>query len=269
MRSAGTVIVTGASSGFGELIADLMAKKGYRVYGTSRAQHPDKTSGVKMRVLDVTSKDAVCHCIEGIYEEAGKIDILINNAGISHLSLAEEMALEDIDQMIATNLLGPIYTTLAVLPFMRKHGGGRIITLTSICGIAGFPGYASYSGSKFGIEGFMEALEYEVEPMNIHISLVEPATFKTGISTRQIGAACRIPDYDGVRETVMKYMKADLANGKDPYIVAGRVVQIAQAHKTKLRYRVGFNSQLAFYLREALPYGLFHQVFKLMMKVSV
>jgi NAD(P)-dependent dehydrogenase (short-subunit alcohol dehydrogenase family) len=269
MSRAGTVIVTGASSGFGELIADLMAKQGHQVYGTSRAQQPDKPSGVKMRVLDMTSKDAVRHCIEGIYEETGKIDILINNAGISHLSLAEEMALEDIDQMIATNLLGPIYTTLAVLPFMRKHGGGRIVTLTSICGIAGFPAYASYSGSKFGIEGFMEALQYEVEPLNIHISLVEPATFKTGISMRQIGSVRRIPAYDGVRETIIKYMKADLANGKDPYIVASRVIQIAESNKTRLRYRVGSNSQLAFYLRKALPYGLFHQVFKFMMKLSV
>ncbi len=268
MSSSNTVIVTGASSGFGELIADLMAKKGYQVFGTSRTQHPDKPSGVKMRVLDVSSKDAVRQCIEGIYKEAGKIDILINNAGISHLCFAEEMALEDIDQMVATNLLGPIYTTLAVLPFIRKQGGGRIITFTSIAAIAGFPAYASYSGSKFGIEGFMEALQYEVEPMNIHISLVQPATFKTGISTRQIGATRRIPAYAGVRETVIKYMKADLANGKDPYSVANRVVQIAQARKPKLRYRVGFNSHLAFHLRKALPYSLFHQIFKLMMERS-
>jgi NAD(P)-dependent dehydrogenase (short-subunit alcohol dehydrogenase family) len=265
--NARTVLVTGASYGFGELIADLMARKGYQVYGTSRTQHPDRPSGVKMRVMEVTDKDSVRACIAGIVREAGRLDILINNAGLSQLSLAEETALEDVDRLVATNLLGPMYTTLTALPFLRENGGGRIITISSISGIMGFPGYSAYCGGKFGIEGFMESLAYEVEGQNIHVSIVEPATYQTGLIMRQVKSVHQLPVYDPVRQRVMTYMESNLAKGKDPHILANRVVQIAETAKPKLRYRVGFDTHMAFYLRKLLPFGVVRQIFRSMMKM--
>jgi NADP-dependent 3-hydroxy acid dehydrogenase YdfG len=267
MSNTRTVIVTGASYGFGELIADTMAQKGYQVYGTSRKQLPDRPSGVKMRIMDVTDKESVQHCIQAIYQEASRIDILINNAGLSQLSLAEELALEDVDRLVATNLLGPVYTTLTVLPLFREHGGGRIITMSSICAIMGFPGYSAYCAGKSGIEGFMESLEYELKDMNIHLSIVEPDTHQTGQAARQVQPSQTLPVYDPIRQTILKYMRANLATDKDPHIVANRVIQIAEAKNPKRRYRIGFDTHLTFYLRKLLPYGTVRQIFKLMMKM--
>ena len=136
------ILITGASSGFGALTAEKLAQQGYTVYGTSRRELPDTDAGVRMRVLDVTDSESVQACVDGILDEVGRIDVLVNNAGIGQLSLAEETAMATAEKIVQTNFWGMVRVTQAVLPTMREQGSGRILFMSSLAGLIGTPGQA-------------------------------------------------------------------------------------------------------------------------------
>jgi NAD(P)-dependent dehydrogenase (short-subunit alcohol dehydrogenase family) len=179
MTSSRVALVTGASSGFGQATTALLAKQGFQVFGTSRAPKPDSAGTYDMLPLDVGSETSVQACVQTILQRTGSIDLLVNNAGYAQGGALEENSLEDARAQFDTNVFGLLSMLKGVLPAMRQQGSGQIITISSVLGIVAMPYLGLYTSSKFALEGMIEALQYEVRPFQIRVSLVEPTFFRT------------------------------------------------------------------------------------------
>ena len=174
------ILITGASSGFGKITAQMLSAQGHIVYGTSRKLSEDMNE-VKMLVVDVTNSPSIRQAIDRILSEQGRIDVLINNAGMG-IGGALELATEkEVNIQMNTNFFGVVNMCREVLPVMRKNRKGKIINISSIGGVMGIPYQGFYSASKFAVEGYSEALALEVHPFNIKVCVVEPGDFKVMI----------------------------------------------------------------------------------------
>src|SRR5579883_2301631 len=256
MNNKKVVLVTGASSGFGQLSVQLLAQKGYLVFGTSRKEH-SASSGVEMLVLDVQSDSSVQSCVKQILAQTNRIDVLVNNAGQIHASMIEETSLEQAKNVFETNFWGVVRVTTAVLPIMRQQRSGHIINVSSVGGLIGAPGQGFYSASKFALEGYSEALSVELDPFNIKISLIEPGYFKTNFNSAMLQPSITYPDYDTVRDVIRSSIQNAIAQGDDPEKVARMIAFVAQSQSPRLRYRVGYEAQWLPRLKAILPDHLF------------
>ncbi len=256
MNNKKVVLVTGASSGFGQLSVQLLAQKGYLVFGTSRKEH-SASSGVEMLVLDVQSDSSVQSCVKQILAQTNRIDVLVNNAGQIHASMIEETSLEQAKNVFETNFWGVVRVTNAVLPIMRQQRSGHIINVSSVGGLIGAPGQGFYSASKFALEGYSEALSVELDPFNIKISLIEPGYFKTNFNSAMLQPSITYPDYDTVRDVIRSSIQNAIAQGDDPEKVARMIAFVAQSQSPRLRYRVGYEAQWLPRLKAILPDHLF------------
>jgi len=259
MSSPKIVLVTGASSGFGQLTASSLADKGYRVFGTSRREQSTPSNEFGMLLLDVRSDDSVRSCIEQLMPQVDRIDVLVNNAGQIHASVVEDTSLEQARDILETNFWGAVRVTDAVLPIMRRQRHGHIINVSSLAGLIGIPGQAFYSASKFALEGYTEALSMEVEPFNIFVSLIEPGFFKTHLHREMQRGALRSEDYATVREALETTLAVAIEQGDDPRKVAEMIVRIAGTKSPRLRYRVGNDSVWIPRLRALLSDNLFRR----------
>lgn len=180
-----TWLITGVSSGIGRDIARLALERGDRVAGTFR--RADAVADLKSQYgerfwserLDVTNTPAIRRTVDRAFAELGRIDAIVNNAGYGVLGAAEELTDEQIAHQIDTNLLGSIHVARAAIPHLRTQGGGRIIQVSTMGGQVTFPGASLYHASKWAIEGFMDALRFELAPFNISVTIVEPGTTGT------------------------------------------------------------------------------------------
>jgi NAD(P)-dependent dehydrogenase (short-subunit alcohol dehydrogenase family) len=259
MTEERVAVVTGASAGFGLLTARRLRREGYRVFGTSRVERSGAAQGVEMLVLDVRSDDSVRECVGRVVESAGRIDLLVNNAGVLAVGPAEETAPEDIGALFETNFFGVVRMTNAVLPSMRRRRRGRIVNVGSLSGLVAVPGEAFYSASKFALEGYSEALRYEVEPFGIKVSLVEPGFFKTNIHhslARQAGA---FDDYSLLRSAMQSSIEESIGEGDDPEKVARTIARIAREKSPRLRYRVGSDARWVPRIKKVLPERIFEE----------
>lgn len=235
-----TILVTGASSGFGLLIADKLHKSGYNVIGTSRS--PEKYASVlpfKMIALDLDSEQSIKTFPERIFKETGQLDILINNAGFLVSGIAEETPIELGRQQLETNFWGTIKVTNAVLPYLRKQKFGRIITVGSIVGLVSFPNAAYYAASKHALEGYFKALRYELNEFNISVAMIEPAAFKTSILDNSSSPVNKIEDYNTLRAKIEKFTDDLVKQAEDPAMVAEKVLKVVQSTRPKFRNIVG------------------------------
>jgi short-subunit dehydrogenase len=242
-----TVLVTGASSGIGQAIAQLLTARGFTVFGTSR-----KPTG-NLIPLDVRSDDSVRACVERV----GKIDVLVNNAGYSLMGSAEETSLDEAKAQLETNFFGVVRMVKAVLPGMRKAGAGKIITIGSLAGITAIPFGAFYTASKFALEGYTEALWHELRPFGIHVTLIEPGFIATPIGESTQIAAAPLSAYDGVRQRATHALDQHVKDGISPDAVAQRVLRVIQSRSPTLRYRVGTDAAWFPRLKSVLPWPLF------------
>ena len=242
-----TVLVTGASSGIGQAIAQLLTARGFTVFGTSR-----KPTG-NLIPLDVRSDDSVRACVERV----GKIDVLVNNAGYSLMGSAEETSLDEAKAQLETNFFGVVRMVKAVLPGMRKAGAGKIITIGSLAGITAIPFGAFYTASKFALEGYTEALWHELRPFGIHVTLIEPGFIATSIGESTQIAAAPLSAYDGVRQRATHALDQHVKDGISPDAVAQRVLRVIQSRSPTLRYRVGTDAAWFPRLKSVLPWPLF------------
>jgi NAD(P)-dependent dehydrogenase (short-subunit alcohol dehydrogenase family) len=250
-----TVLVTGASSGFGKLTARLFAEQGFRVFGTSRRRQADE-AGVEMLECDVRSDDSVERSVAEVLARAGHIDVLINNAGVLHFGLAEETTMEEARAVFETNFFGVVRMTNAVLPHMRSRRQGRIINVGSLAAWVGEPGDSFYCATKHALAGYTEALRHEAWPFGIHISVVEPGVFKTNILAAASVSTRAIVDYDAVRQAVRRAFDRSLPSSGDPHRVARLILKIARARSPRLRYGAG-REALVPYAKVLLPQRLF------------
>ena len=179
-------LITGCSSGFAEVTAVEFARNGYDVYATVRrdadAQRLAATAvdaPLHTVLLDVRDKDAVSRTVTKVQAAAGRIDVLINNAGITKTAALEDMPAADVEAIMATNFFGPLWVTRAVLPYMRAQCSGCIVNLSSLSGLIGLPGDSIYAASKAALEITSEGLRHEVARFNIRVCVVEPGFFNT------------------------------------------------------------------------------------------
>jgi NAD(P)-dependent dehydrogenase (short-subunit alcohol dehydrogenase family) len=259
-----TILITGASSGIGKACAAHLSGQGHRVFGTSRlAPFPPELAppGVTTMIqMDVTEDDSVERAVGFVLESTGRIDAVVNNAGISVAGAVEDTMIQEAKFQFETNFFGALRVCRAVLPTMRSQQRGTIVNVSSIAGLIALPYQAMYSASKFALEGLTEALRMEVKPFGIHVVLVEPGDTRTGATdNRRIVAGARQSQaFSNHFEQMMAAVEADERSGISPDIVARLVGRIIDSPSPRLRYRVGsFVQMLAAVLKGILPGRLF------------
>jgi NAD(P)-dependent dehydrogenase (short-subunit alcohol dehydrogenase family) len=241
-----TWLITGASRGFGAEIAKAALASGDTVIATARNQTALQWLGASKRLLtlsmDVTNETQVQAAVAAGLEKFGQIDVLVNNAGFGLLGAIEESTLEEIESIYRTNVFGVLNVIRAVLPSMRQHCSGHIINLSSIGGYRAAAGWGIYSSTKFAVEGITEALHYELAPLGIHVTVVEPGYFRTDFldATSLRKTTTQISDY---AETVGR-IRAFAAEHNhqqpgDPTKLAQAILQLVAADKPPLRLPLG------------------------------
>lgn len=240
-----TWLITGISSGFGYEMTKQLLEKGDRVIGTVR--NKDKVADFIAKysqtftceVLDVTDVPAIHKLIDGSFAKFTKIDVIVSNAGYGLFGAAEELSDEEINHIIATNLTGSIMLIKSALPYLRKQGGGRIIQLSSYGGQVAFPANSLYHATKFGIEGFCEAVAQEVKPFNIGVTLVEPGGARTEFRYGSAKVAKLMPEYEFCHSFLnMLDASKGLAHG-DPAKMAARMIESVDVEPAPLRMVLG------------------------------
>lgn len=257
------ILITGISTGFGRQTAELLAANGHTVYGTVR-NDAKVVSPVNCINLDLTRYDTIKQAVQTILLKEGRIDVLINNAGMHTGGPVETSPVENIKLQMDTNFLGMVYLIREVLPVMRKQGGGTIINFSSIGGLMGLPFQPFYSASKFAIEGMSEALRMEVKQFNIRIVLINPGDFHTNNSAnrRNFLAPTGTDDpYQKQFEKTMAVIEKDEANGQDPVVLARKIVKIVECKNPRQRYIIAsFEQKLAVILNYILPSKIFRMI---------
>ena len=234
------ILFTGASSGFGLLIANELHRKAYNVIGTSRNPEKMKSSiPFKMIALDLDSEQSINTLSERVFKEVKQLDVLINNAGFLVTGIAEEIPIELGRKQFETNFWGTIKVTNVILPFFRKQKFGKIITVGSITGLVTFPNTSYYASSKHALEGNFKALRYELTEINIRVAMIESGSFKTNIMENSSATLNRIEDYNSLRNKSEKYADLIVEQAEDPVIVAKKALKVDETDKPKFRNLVG------------------------------
>ena len=251
-----TILVTGASSGFGLLIASRLHQSGYHVIGTSR--NPEKYQAklpFKLLALDIADDDSIESFDKELFGEIKQLDVLINNAGYLVSGLAEETSIEIGKQQFETNFWGTVKLTNKLLPYFRKQKHGKIITVGSLLGLISLPNVAYYAASKHALEGYFKTLRLELNQFNIKISMVEPSAFKTNIGNGATEAKGDIKDYDVFRKKITSYTKTQFENAPGPEPVVNTVLKIVDEKNPKYSYPVGKGTSMILTLQR-FAYGV-------------
>jgi len=244
-------VVTGCSSGIGHEISLILARNGFTTYATMRNLQKgsdlksiaeDEKLPLHFTQLDVTDENSVKRAIQTIYDEAGRIDLLVNNAGYGLTGAFEDLSIDEIKTQYETNVFGLIRTTQAVLPIMRKQRSGLIVNISSGAGRFGFPTGSAYVSTKFAVEGLTESMSYEVEPFGIKVILIEPGMIKTNFFNSSV-LAKKSQDPNSPYAPLMTGMNDNLTklldNGSTPQYVAEVVFNAVTSESPKLRYLAG------------------------------
>ncbi|QPC90468.1 oxidoreductase [Mesorhizobium sp. INR15] len=260
--SGRTAIVTGASSGIGRASAVALARAGYTVFGTSRGKAGNGPTQVSMLTCDVTDGDSVSALVSKVLAQTGRIDLLVNNAGVGLLGGAEESSVAQVQALFDVNLFGVMRMTKAVLPSMRRRGEGRIVNIGSILGLVPAPYSAHYSAVKHALEGYSESLDHEIRAFNIRVSVIEPAFVRTVFDQNGIEPDSVLKEYDQARAG-FKALLADVMPKADrPEVVADAVVKAATDARPRRRYTVGKAARQISLLRRFAPAGMFDKTLR-------
>src|SRR5438094_7740976 len=211
--------------------------------------------------MDVTEDISVEEAVKSVLENAGRIDILINNAGDSFACGLEETSLEEARQLFDTNFFGVLRVTQAVLPSMRRHGYGRIVNISSMLGILPGPYRGIYVASKHALEGYTKTLDHEVRTFGIRAALVEPVYTKTKITANEKNVQTAIPAYADQRQRVTEIIEQEIASGDDPHAVAEVVYEAVTAKSPRLHYPVGEGVMLS-WVNRFLPTRTFDKQYR-------
>lgn len=240
----------------------MLAAKGHVVYGTVRR---DVEIGQHINALrmDLTDHLSIREAVSTVIEKEGRIDILINNAGMHTGGAIETTPVENIRLQMDTNFMGMVYLLREVLPSMRNHKKGTIINFSSIGGLMGLPFQGFYSASKFAIEGLSEALRMELKPFNINVVVINPGDFHTSNTANRRNFLAKV-DNDPYAEQFSKSLsiiEKDENNGQPPEVLAKKIVKIVESKKPCQRYVIATSEQkLAVVLKRILPSAWFMKI---------
>src|SRR3989454_11651647 len=198
-----TTLVTGVTSGIGREIAQLLAERGARVFGTVRnPQSANPIRGVEIVRMEVTDDSSVNEAVQSIVRKAGPIQYLVNNAGYTVTGALEETSVEEARQLFETNFFGVLRVTNAILPTMRQAAHGRIVNISSVVGFLPAPFMGIYAASKHALEGYTETLDHEVRRFGVRAVLVEPSFTKTNLGNNEKSVSAAIGAYADQKQRV-------------------------------------------------------------------
>ncbi len=262
-----TIVITGAASGIGKATAELFSQNGWNVAATFRdlkkASQFEGFKTINCYSMDVTNIESVDKCINQIIQEFGRIDVLLNNAGVYDTNPLESTSPETIDLLIKTNVLGVINVTKAVLPYFRKNKCGMIVNVTSIAGRATFPFQSVYHLTKWAIEGFSEGLRYELKNINIKVKSFSPGSVKTNLwKDLEKQSSDNYPkEYQDNFRNWFKYLNKNIQKGFPPEHEAKAIFNAVTDNKNRFRYSSDFNTKMAVFLHTFLPTNTFQRLF--------
>jgi NAD(P)-dependent dehydrogenase (short-subunit alcohol dehydrogenase family) len=256
MNSQRTVILTGAGTGIGKATAERLKQGDWRVFATMR--RPDTArDGPDALALDVTSDVSVAAAVAEVMKRAGRIDAIVNNAGLDILGAAEETSSHEAEALFQTNFFGVHRLIRAVLPNMRGQGGGHIVTVGSIAGFLPTPFDAFYCASKHALAGYMETLANEVAPFGVRCVLIEPGFIKTELRNKKTDVAMRIDTYAERRAKVGEIFSNNVNRGISADRVAEVIARALRDDRPKLRQRVGSDAKMLAFVRRFMPEFVF------------
>ena len=254
------VLVTGASSGIGAAIAARLAIDGHQVIGTSRKVSRTSgggvaANGVEMMALDVCSDESVRTCVNAVLQKAGRIDVLVNNAGYLLACAIEDATIDEAKAQFETNFFGIVRMVKAVLPGMRAQRNGLILNMSSLAGRVPAPFWGYYNASKFAVEGYTETLRAELKPLGVRVSMLEPGAIKTPFYAAADGHP--MPEYSPWRERAYATMKDFEKRAPGPEVVASTVSKIVTSSNPRLRYPLTMEGRALPFIRPMSPGTMF------------
>jgi len=270
-----TVLITGASSGFGLLTSITLARRGWRVLATMRdlnrrekleaaARGAEVLERIEFHALDVTNAGQIAVIADLIAKRGEPLHALVNNAGFAVPGFAEDVTDAELREQFDTNFFGSVAVTRALLPQMRRQGFGHVVMVSSISGRLGFSGVSSYAASKFALEGWTETLRYEMKAPGIQVVLVEPGSFDTDIWTRNAKLTSGLQDPNSANASrVPAWRRRIEQSAKDranPQVVANVIARVLEIPRPRLRYVVGKDARMALMMRRILPAGIFERM---------
>jgi NAD(P)-dependent dehydrogenase (short-subunit alcohol dehydrogenase family) len=261
-----TVLITGTSTGFGHVTAELLAARGWRVFASMRdlkrkdsleralndASLSDRVTFVQLDVTDPASIEAAVKSVLAATDNT--LHAVVNNAGVAVAGVLEDIPEADVRRVIETNFFGVLALTRALLPTFRAHRHGRIVLVSSQAALAGQPGNSMYAASKWALEGWAESLAYEVDPFGIDVVVIEPGPYSTEIwnSTKWV-----VPENSAYLAWLKRLRQAadqhQVRTSRDPKEVAMVIADALQAHRPRFRYQVGPFAKLDYFLRGKVP----------------
>lgn len=255
MSNSTVIVITGVSSGIGRAAAMKFAARGCRVFGTVRnTATAQAIPGVALIEMDIRDEASIARGIQAIIAQAGRIDVLVNSAGVTLLGAAEETSIAEARTLFDTNLFGLLRTMKAVLPTMRAQRSGRIVNVSSVLGFLPAPYMALYSASKHAVEGLSETLDHEVRQFGVRVALVEPSFTKTNLDLNAPQTAARIPDYHQELGIVSRAIQNNVQRAPEPDGVATTIVEAALG-RWKMRHTPKGEASLLAKLRRFMPAG--------------
>jgi len=256
------ILITGASSGIGKAIGDLLCNKNFKVYGTSRDPSKYIDSNFQLISLNVNNSVSIDKCIDEIIKIEGSIDVLINNAGVGITGPLEEIPEIEIENNFKTNFFGPLNILKKVLPIMRSKKSGLIINITSLAAYVGTPYRSVYSASKAALDLVSETLNMETKPFNIKVVTVAPGEFSTNIASRRYHASSeKSSPYYFNYSKALRLMNNHVDAGADPKLIGKLIFKIINSKNPKKKYIAGsFIEKIAPYLKLLLPQKVFENL---------
>lgn len=252
------IIVTGASSGIGLTVSKYLADQGHHVYGISRSKTFEKN--IRSIQADVTNIDQMMEAYQEIYDIEGRIDVLINNAGIGISGSIEDTQSEDVLDLFHVNFMGVFHSTKVVLPFMREGKAGKIINISSVASVLSIPFQAFYSSSKAAINAFSSALSNEVEPFGIDVCVIMPGDIKTSFTKNRRKNEIINPHYEKRVDKSVAVMEKDEQNGMDPEVLAKVIAKLIRKKRMPLYKTIGFKYKVFVFLEKILPRGFVNHI---------
>jgi len=267
-NSGKTAIVTGAFSGIGKASAEVLARAGFTVFGSSR-RPSNGSNRVTMVTCDVTDDASVKALLSTVLSQTGRIDVLVNNAGLGLFGGAEESSISQVKGLFDVNVFGTVRATNAALPSMRQRGEGRIINISSILGLVPAPYSAYYSATKHALEGYSESLDHEVRAFNIRVSLIEPAYTRSVFDQNALEPDAKLNEYDQARAGTHALLRDVMPKADPPELVADVVLRAATDHRPRRRYTAGKIARQINLLRRFAPAEMFDRSLRKELRLPV